>query len=70
MSNRPKLNNAEAADFLGVSPKTLPTWRCRHRGPKYSKLGSRILYDLDDLERFFESRLVTPRGAESSLRRD
>jgi hypothetical protein len=61
LSDKPKLNNAEAATFLGVSPATLHTWRCRHRGPKYSRLGSRILYDIDDLEAFFASRLVTPR---------
>jgi hypothetical protein len=70
MSDKPKLNNQEAAAFLGVSPATLHTWRCRHRGPKYSRLGSRILYDLDDLETFFTSRQVTPRPVESLRRRD
>jgi hypothetical protein len=62
MSDKPKLNTDEAAAFLGVKASTLHTWRCRHRGPKYSKLGSRVLYDTDDLEDFFITGLVTPRS--------
>jgi len=53
-----KLNTHEAAAFLGVQPCTLEVWRCKKRGPKYSKMGSRVLYDINDLETYFSSRSV------------
>ena len=61
MSRKPKLNTHEAAAYLGVKPNTLEVWRCKHRGPKYAKLGSRIVYDLDDLDAFFAARSVDTR---------
>ena len=53
-----KLSTNEAAAFLGVQPCTLEVWRCKKRGPKYSKLGSRVMYDQQDLENWFASRSV------------
>ncbi len=50
MAKRPKFNTQEAAAYLGVKPNTLEIWRCKHRGPKYAKLGTRVLYDPDDLD--------------------
>jgi hypothetical protein len=64
MSGKPKLNTIEAAAYLGVKPNTLEVWRCKHRGPKYAKLGSRIVYDPDELEAFFAARSITTRDAE------
>lgn len=58
MAGERKLNNQEAAAFLGVRPNTLEVWRCKHMGPRYSKLGRRVLYDIADLEEFFASRSV------------
>lgn len=58
MAGERKLNNQEAAAFLGVRPNTLAVWRCKHMGPRYSKLGRRVLYDIADLEEFFASRSV------------
>jgi hypothetical protein len=43
-----KLNTHEAAAFLGIKPNTLEVWRCQKKGPKYSKLGSRVMYDQQD----------------------
>ena len=53
-----KLNTKEAARFLGVQPNTLDVWRCKRRGPKYSKVGRRVLYDIKDLEAYFEANTV------------
>lgn len=53
-----KLNTEEAAAFLGVRPCTLEVWRCKKKGPKYSKLGSRVMYDQTELETYFASRSV------------
>lgn len=58
MTNKKKLNTAEAAAYLGIRPNTLEIWRCKHKGPRYSKIGTRVLYDLDDLETFFTARAV------------
>lgn len=53
-----KLTTKEAAEFLGVQPNTLEIWRCRKKGPKYSKIGSRVLYDINALEEYFASQNV------------
>jgi len=52
MTNK-KLNAQEAAEFLGVQSNTLAVWRCQGRGPSYSKIGRRVMYDVEELERFF-----------------
>ena len=64
MSKKPKLNTLEAAAYLGVRPNTLEVWRCKHRGPKYAKLGSRIVYDPDDLDDYFAARSISTRDTE------
>ena len=58
MMNKQKLNTEEAAAYLGIRPNTLEVWRCKHKGPRYSKIGTRVLYDVDDLEAFFTARAV------------
>ena len=63
MTSKPKLNTHEAAAYLGLKPNTLEVWRCKHRGPRYAKLGSRILYDQDELDAFFNARSITTREA-------
>ncbi len=63
MTNKQKLNTQEAATYLGIQPNTLEVWRCKHKGPRYAKIGSRVLYDPDDLEAFFAARSVTTRDA-------
>ncbi len=53
-----KLNTIEAAEFLGVQPNTLEVWRCYKKGPKYSKVGRRVMYDIYELEKFFNNNSV------------
>lgn len=64
-----KFSNKEAAEYLGVKENTLEIWRCKHKGPRYSKLGTRVLYDLDDLEEFFKARAVDTMESEPKPRR-
>ena len=46
-----------AAEFLGVSASTLSKWRAKGIGPKFSKLGTKIvLYDVEDLYMFNNER--------------
>lgn len=58
MTTQQKLNTEEAAAYLGIKRNTLEVWRCKHKGPRYSKIGTRVLYDVNDLEAFFLARAV------------
>jgi hypothetical protein len=51
-----KLRAPETARYLGVSPSTLAKWRLYGCGPPYSKLGSVVVYDIDDLDEFAAER--------------
>ena len=60
---RKKMNTIQAADFFGLKPNTLEIWRCRDKGPKYIKLGRRVLYDIADLEAFARACTVETGGS-------
>ena len=44
------LRTPEAARFVGLSIRTLEKHRIYGTGPRYSKLGGRVVYAVDDLE--------------------
>ena len=44
------LRTPEAARFVGLSIRTLEKHRIYGTGPRYSKLGGRVVYAIDDLE--------------------
>ena len=48
------LRTPEAARFVGLSIRTLEKHRTYGTGPRYSKLGGRIVYWLDDLQAWVE----------------
>lgn len=49
------LTTMQAAWWLGVSPRTLEDWRFRGGGPKFRKVGKRLVrYFEGDLEAFSE----------------
>jgi predicted DNA-binding transcriptional regulator AlpA len=56
----PFLRTQEAARFVGVSPHTLEKHRIFGTGPKYNKIGGRIIYAVSDLREWVE------RGAKRS----
>jgi excisionase family DNA binding protein len=57
--NSDLLTESEAADFLGVGPKTLAIWRSTKRYPlSYVKVGRLVRYYRSDLVSFLESRRV------------
>lgn len=43
------LRTAEAARFLGLSPRTLEKHRIYGTGPTYRKIGARVVYAIADL---------------------
>lgn len=64
-STDPLRTEAEAAQHLGVSPKTLSVWRCTKRYPlPYVKIGSRVRYRQSALDAFIASRTQSGGGAE------
>jgi predicted DNA-binding transcriptional regulator AlpA len=62
------LTDREAAPLLGVATSTLPTWRARHKGPKFVRLDSRsVRYFEADIEAWLQAHLVDPsRAAEEA----
>jgi excisionase family DNA binding protein len=53
------LTEAEAAEFLGLEPKTLAIWRSTKRYPlPYIKVGRLVRYQRSDLLAFLESRRI------------
>ena len=53
------LPTREAANYLGLSHRTLEGMRCRGGGPAFLKLGRRVLYRQVDLDAWVESNLRT-----------
>ena len=55
----PLMQEAEAAQYLGMKSSTLRQWRYQARGPAYHKFGSRVFYRVSDIERFMEQSRVS-----------
>lgn len=53
------LRTAEAARFLGLSDRTLEKHRTYGTGPVYRKLGGRVVYAIEDLQRWADRGLAT-----------
>ena len=62
------LDTNDAAEVLGISPRTLEDYRWRGSGPPFYKLGRRLVrYRLDDLKAFaFQSKRQNTGGGEMS----
>jgi hypothetical protein len=56
MTQTPYLNQAEAADFLRLSERTLERWRVEGHGPRFRRFGRRIVYAQGDLEAWANGR--------------
>ena len=51
LSTRKKLSTQEAADYLGLGKSTLDKLRViRNDGPPFFKVGTRVVYDIADLD--------------------
>ena len=53
-------NTQQIAERLGISVRTLENWRLVGSGPPYHKLGSRVLYDIATVDRWFEDQKSDP----------
>jgi predicted site-specific integrase-resolvase len=46
------LNQVQLSDRWSISPRTLERWRWIGEGPVYLKIGGRVVYRLEDVERY------------------
>jgi hypothetical protein len=46
------LNQVELSRRWRLSPRTLERWRWLGQGPRYLKVGGRVVYRLEDIEEF------------------
>ncbi len=58
-----RFHDPEAAEYLGLSASTLPAWRTRGKGPRFHKLGRRVVYFESDLVEYLDARAVDPEAA-------
>ncbi|MFL6263415.1 MAG: helix-turn-helix domain-containing protein [Thermoanaerobaculia bacterium] len=57
MDTLPEISTTEeAARFLRLQKQTLEAWRLRGTGPAFLKLGRRVVYRREALERFMTER--------------
>ncbi|MFU8778864.1 MAG: helix-turn-helix transcriptional regulator [Roseovarius sp.] len=50
------LNQARLANRWQISPRTLERWRWTGEGPAFLKIGGRVVYRLEDVEAYENSR--------------
>lgn len=53
------MNQLELAVRWRISHRTLERWRWTGEGPKFVKLGGRVVYRLDDIEEYEQTMLRT-----------
>jgi hypothetical protein len=54
------VSTRELAEIWGIPESTLRYWRSAEIGPPYVKLGGRIKYDLQDVERYVRANKRNP----------
>lgn len=57
------LDETQTAQKLGLSIKTLQSWRWRKIGPRYLKIGGAVRYAAEDIEEYLKSRAVETRDS-------
>ncbi len=50
------LNQVELSRRWSISPRTLERWRWLGQGPRYLKIGGRVVYRLEDIEAYEAER--------------
>jgi len=53
------LNKQELAIFLGISKFTIDAWVSQRRVP-FVKMGKRVLFDIEDIEKWINQNKVAP----------
>jgi hypothetical protein len=63
MSGITHLHQVELARRWKLSPRTLERWRWLGQGPRYCKIGGRVVYRLEDVEAHEAESLRTSTSA-------
>lgn len=58
LSHRGALDTIDAAIYTGIARATLKKWRAIGTGPTYARIGSKIVYLVDDLDVFLRLHRV------------
>lgn len=53
-----RMTVSAAAEHIGLSPSTLNKMRHEGRGPRYMRLGNRVMYRRQDLDAYLDSAVV------------
>ena len=57
---------SDAAEYPGISKKTLQRWRFDHKGPAYAKLNGKLIrYHHADLDEWMNQQTITHEDKES-----
>ena len=60
MNNKVWLTQEELAERWRTSPRTLANYRAQGKGPAYSKMGGKVLYDLQVVEETENQSRIEP----------
>ena len=60
MNNKVWLTQEELAERWRKSPRTLANYRAQGKGPAYSKMGGKVLYDLQVIEQEETKSTIEP----------
>jgi hypothetical protein len=50
-------NQVDLSRRWNISPRTLERWRWLKQGPRYLKIGGRVVYRLEDIEAFENAQI-------------
>lgn len=50
-------NQVDLSRRWNISPRTLERWRWLKQGPRYLKIGGRVVYRLEDIEAFEKAQI-------------
>ncbi len=56
------LSKKELAEYLGISVFTIDAWVSQRREIPFVRMGGRVLFDLEDVREWIETRKVYPRS--------
>jgi predicted site-specific integrase-resolvase len=59
MSKEAYLSSQDLAQLWGVSVNTLRKWRWEGKGPRFTKLGARVVYRQSDIDKFAEGNVFS-----------
>lgn len=63
MTTPKRYNTTEAADQLGVKPRTLMNWRHRGGGPQFIKIGRMVFYTEQSISNYIAARTFEKIGS-------